>query len=66
MVVATANVACGARRERRLVGTWTGVALAGGWRVVRLRGVPIAWSAGAAGWAEREEGSVACSMTLLF
>ena len=54
----------GVRCEQRLAGTWAGVALAGG-RSGCVSSATI-WSAGAAGWAGEEEGSVALSMTLSF
>ena len=45
-----------------LSSTRMGVALAGGW--LGCAASAMIWSAGAAGRAEREEGSVARSMTL--
>ena len=57
-------VAVWARLGPWLAGTWAGVALAGG-RCGCAASV-MSWSAGAAGWAAREGGSVARSMTLSF
>eukprot|EP00967_Tisochrysis_lutea_P119149 scaffold194193_cov31-Tisochrysis_lutea.AAC.2 len=50
------------RCEQRLASTCSGVALAGG-RFCCAASTMI-WSAGAVGWAEGEEGSVARSLTL--